>query len=95
MPTLLESFSGTYVEAMYHNKPIFTSDLDFAKAVCKEGAFYFNPFDEKDILETINYAYSDKKIIEEKINIAHNNLKSFSTWEQVFGKIQTLLDELN
>ena len=31
MPTLLESFSGTYVESMYFEKPILTSDLDFAK----------------------------------------------------------------
>ena len=50
MPTLLESFSGTYVEAMYHRKTILTSRLDFAEDVCGAAAFYFNPLDENSIL---------------------------------------------
>jgi hypothetical protein len=35
LPTLLESFSGTYIEAMHFERPIFTSNLDFAKEVCE------------------------------------------------------------
>lgn len=50
MPTLLESFSGTYVEAMYHKIPILTSNYDFAKDVCKNAAIYFDPNDVDSIL---------------------------------------------
>jgi glycosyltransferase involved in cell wall biosynthesis len=50
MPTLLESFSGTYVEAMYHGKPILTSKYDFATDVCQNAAIYFDPHDAEEIL---------------------------------------------
>jgi glycosyltransferase involved in cell wall biosynthesis len=33
-PTLMESFSTTYLEAMHCGLPIMTSDLDFARDVC-------------------------------------------------------------
>ena len=36
LPTLLESFSANYIEAMYFKKPVFTSDLDFAREVCRD-----------------------------------------------------------
>lgn len=42
MPTLLESFSIVYLEAMYHGLPVFTSDMWFARAVCGDAAAYFD-----------------------------------------------------
>ena len=38
LPTLLESFSTTYLEAMHCGLPILTSDLDFAREVCGPAA---------------------------------------------------------
>ncbi len=53
LPTLLESFSGTYVEAMRFDCPILTSDLDFAREVCGPAACYFDPWQTASIAETI------------------------------------------
>lgn len=53
LPTLLETFSMTYVEAMQFGKPILTSDRDFAREVCGDAALYFDPTDPASILETI------------------------------------------
>jgi len=53
LPTLLESYSGTYVEAMSYGRPILTSDLDFARSVCGDAALYFDPNNVDDILEKI------------------------------------------
>jgi glycosyltransferase involved in cell wall biosynthesis len=53
LPTLLESFSSTYIEAMYFGTPIVTSDLDFAKYICGNAALYFNPWSTKDMLRAI------------------------------------------
>jgi glycosyltransferase involved in cell wall biosynthesis len=53
MPTFLESFSGTYVEAMRYELPILTSDLDFAHAVCGDAALYFDPWDPRAIKDAI------------------------------------------
>lgn len=44
-PTLLESFSSAYLEAMHFGLPIATSDLDFAREVCGDAAAYFDPWD--------------------------------------------------
>lgn len=44
-PTLLETFSATYVEAMAMGLPIVTSNLGFALDVCRDAAMYFPPND--------------------------------------------------
>lgn len=93
MPTLLESFSGTYVEAMYHQKTILTSDLDFARDVCGEAAFYFDPLDENSILSSINQAVTDIDKKMSKIEEGNRKIKQLLTWEQVFEKYQELLDK--
>jgi glycosyltransferase involved in cell wall biosynthesis len=53
LPTLLECFSATYPESMISKTPIITSDLDFAKTVCKNAAIYFDPYDATDIVRQI------------------------------------------
>ncbi|MBT8422557.1 MAG: glycosyltransferase, partial [Gammaproteobacteria bacterium] len=40
MPSLLETFSATYPEAMALGRPIVTNDLDFARANCGTAAVY-------------------------------------------------------
>ena len=91
MPTLLESFSGTYVEAMYHEKPIFTSDLDFARDVCANGAYYFDPLSELDIVDTILSAFEDLDDIQEKIDLNRMRLKQFKTWDNVGRDVNDLI----
>lgn len=93
MPTLLETFSGTYVEAMYHKKPIFTSDLDFARNICKESAFYFDPLNHLEILEVLKNSFSDEKILERKVSSASKVLETYPTWEQAFLDYMALIDE--
>ena len=84
MPTLLESFSGTYVEAMFHGKPIYTSDLDFAKAVCADAAYYFDPFNPLQILERILESINDPEGKKLKIKKGKQVLDGLPTWEKVF-----------
>lgn len=55
LPTLLESFTGTYVEAMSYNLPILTSNFSFATEVCGSAAVYFDPFDLNSIKNSIIY----------------------------------------
>ncbi len=51
LPTLLESFSGNYIEAMYFKKLIFTSDRDFAREICGNYAIYFDPYSPMKIVD--------------------------------------------
>jgi glycosyltransferase involved in cell wall biosynthesis len=50
LPTLLETFSATYLEAMRMGRPIVTCDLDFARDICKDAAAYFPPLSTKSWL---------------------------------------------
>lgn len=48
MPTLLETFSAAYPEAMAMGLPIVTTDLGFARDVCGDAALYYRPRDAAD-----------------------------------------------
>jgi glycosyltransferase involved in cell wall biosynthesis len=61
-PTLLESFSTTYLEAMHCGLPILTSDLDFAHEVCGPAALYFDPWSPDSIAEAIIRLRSDERL---------------------------------
>ena len=92
MPTLLESYGLPYVEAMYHNKTILTSEIDFAKDVCGDAAYYFDPLDAKSILASIELAFGEEKNRLLKIDIGNEKINKLLTWEQVFGRYHELLE---
>lgn len=77
-PTLLESFSATYIEAMAFGKTIVTSDLEFAREICGDLAFYFNPFDVSSAFETIKLLLCDKHTREIKISAYKKKLEELS-----------------
>ena len=93
MPTLLESFSGTYVEAMYHQKSILTSNIDFAKDVCGDAAFYFNPLDADSILDSLKTCFGDNATRKRRIEEGKKRLAHLLNWEQAFEKYQTIIAE--
>lgn len=53
LPTLLEVFSATYLEAMAMSKPIITPDLDFARDICGEAAMYYSPISPTSAAEAL------------------------------------------
>ena len=84
MPTLLESFSATYVEAMYYGIPIFTSNRDFAQSVCRDAACYFDPLDPDDILNKLDNIFSSREKVEKLIVAGKKNLDYFPNPNQTF-----------
>lgn len=93
LPTLLESFSGTYVEAMHFRKPILTSNLDFATGVCGEAAYYFDPHSATDILNSILICINDEDERNKKIEIGLEILESQLNWKQATAKYIDLIRE--
>jgi glycosyltransferase involved in cell wall biosynthesis len=53
LPSRLESSSSVYPEAMALDRPIITSDLDFAHAICGNAASYFNPNSAESLLTAV------------------------------------------
>ena len=53
LPTLLESFGLTYLEAAARRRPVITSDRDFARHACGEAGYYVDPEDPRDISDRV------------------------------------------
>lgn len=88
MPTLLESFSGSYLEAMHFGLPILTSDLDFAHEICEDAALYFDPWDSTSIKETILRIKQSKDLahsLREKGRVRLRGM--YKTWEDIAKEI--------
>ncbi|KAA8484661.1 glycosyltransferase involved in cell wall biosynthesis [Arcticibacter tournemirensis] len=83
LPTLLESFSGTYIESMFFGKPIFTSKMDFAVDVCKDAAFYFDPFDPLDILNVVSEAFANPELIDLKVGLGRGYAMDAKSWNDI------------
>lgn len=94
MPTLLESFSIVYLEAMHYGLPVFTSDMWFAQAVCGDAAEYFDPFNAADIFRSIKKVMQHPSIKSALIAAGEQQLASFPTWKANFATYQNYIAEL-
>jgi glycosyltransferase involved in cell wall biosynthesis len=92
MPTLLESFSGTYVESMYYGRPVFTSERDFARDVCGDVAWYFDPHDPEKILDVIRGAFDDRDEMARRIEAGRRRCEGFATWPESTEKLVRLFE---
>lgn len=79
MPTLLETFSTTYLEAMVCEKPIITSNLSFAKDICGNAALFSEPLNAQDYANKILALHYDKDLYKDLLQKGTENLKRFGT----------------
>lgn len=94
LPTLLESFSIVYPEAMAHRLPIITSDLWFARAVCGDAASYCDPVDAADIVRAVDAAMGTEQARQRLAEAGTKRLASFPTWADNFAAFQAIIGEL-
>lgn len=94
LPTLLESFSGTYVEAMYYGVPVLTSDMDFARDVCGDAAFYFDPLNAESIYKTVVEAFASEGETRRRVEMGRNIVRSFPDWVATAGMYIETLERL-
>lgn len=67
LPSLMESFSGVYSEALLHRRYIFTSHYDFATELLGEAAFYFDPLRPEHIASVLETAANNPSILSQKL----------------------------
>jgi glycosyltransferase involved in cell wall biosynthesis len=83
LPTFLESFSGTYIEALHFGRPVFTSNFDFAHEVCQSNAYYFDPQNPENIIEVIVNAFKDIDTMQQKIEQGKLLSQNVQSWEEI------------
>ncbi len=79
LPTLVESFTASYPEAMRMYKPILTSNYSFAKTICQDAALYFDPYDPYEIADRIVSVSTDKQLYQELVENGVKRLNKFPT----------------
>jgi glycosyltransferase involved in cell wall biosynthesis len=95
-PSLMETFSANYPEAMIMQKPIITSDLDFAHDICGDAALYFDPFSPTSIVETISYLVTHHVERADLVKKGLERVRSFDSAPQRAEKLlKVMKDYLN
>lgn len=79
MPSLLETFSTTYLEAMFMKKPIIASDMGFSRDICGNSAYFCNPIDSEEYAKAIFELASNENLRKDLIQKGTENLKRFGT----------------
>lgn len=62
LPTLLESFSGSYLEAMYYQRPIVTTRRDFAEECCGDAALFVDPSRPEEVARCLHRLAADSAL---------------------------------
>ncbi len=94
LPTLLETFSANYPEAMAMGLPIVTTDLGFAHDVCDDAALYYRARDARAAAAVILQLLSDRNLWERQIARGKEVLPRFPTPEERYRQYIRLLKEL-
>jgi glycosyltransferase involved in cell wall biosynthesis len=94
-PTLLETCGLPYHEAMFLEKPIFSSDLDFAHEACEDAAFYFSPTDPNHMYDVVDSAINNQKALSRKIEQAKSISARYPTENQIYLNYVNIIRELS
>jgi glycosyltransferase involved in cell wall biosynthesis len=95
LPTFLESFSLTYLEAMRLERPIITSNMDFAHNICGDAAVYVDPYDTSSVLEGI-MAVKNSADLREKLTKAGKGRLTLKkrSWDDIGKTVIKVLEDL-
>ncbi|HXJ93639.1 MAG TPA: glycosyltransferase [Terriglobia bacterium] len=93
LPTLLESFGRTYLEAMRFGLPIVTSDRDFARHLCGEAALYFDPLDAASVARNMARIAEDRELAARLIAEGRSIVQRVPAWEEIAAQFVAVLEE--
>jgi glycosyltransferase involved in cell wall biosynthesis len=95
LPTLLETFSANYPEAMAMGLPIVTTDLDFAHDVCDDAALYYRPGDAQAATDAIVQLLGDRQLWDRLVRRGKDVLQRFPTPQQRYQQYVRLLQSFD
>ena len=87
LPTLAECFSASYPEAMVMKKPIITTDLSFAKDICRNAAVFFEALNPKSAADRVELLINSESLQQELIENGLKRVGQFNNPRERAGKI--------
>jgi glycosyltransferase involved in cell wall biosynthesis len=93
LPTLLESFTNTYVDAMSTGVPVITSNLDFARTICGGAACYVDPLDPDAIVAALDSLAAEPDAWRERVSLGRERARTmFIDWETIAARVVDMLE---
>ncbi len=93
-PSILETFSATYLEAFASKRPLIVADRDFARSICNGGALYIEPFSPQNSAQKINELIINRKLQKSLINYGLKILDKYGNQEIRIKNIISLLKRI-
>lgn len=94
LPSLLEVFSASILEAMYFEIPIIASRFPFNTNVIKDGGLYFTPCNGEDAAKQINLIVTNNNIKAKILNEANDIIKGYINYDEYYEKTIEFLNEV-
>jgi len=91
LPTLLEVFSASTVEAMYFNLPIIATDFPFNTEVLADACLYYKPKNAKDAAKQFVKMIADKELQATMRERMKHQLAIYSNYDAHFNAIKEYL----
>ena len=91
-PSLMETFSFTYLEAMRFGLPILTSDRDFARDRCQDAALYFDPLDPKSVARSMARLIEDQELRARLVENGQRIVRQIPTWDEIAARFVEVLE---
>lgn len=94
VPSLLETFSASYLEAIALQKRLVVAEKGFAKEICGKYAYYIDPKDATETAKVFKDIIENKGEKVDKFVIGNQILQRFGSQKQRFEKLKVLVLEL-
>lgn len=94
LPTLLEVFSASTLEAMYFHLPIVATDFDFNREVMDDAALYYEPKNARKAAERIKEYIDNPTLQQEMKEKMEKRLTLFSDYDKHFNEILVFLKKV-
>jgi len=94
VPSLLETFSASYLEAMCARKKLVVADKLFSREVCGNYATYVDPQNAKSTAHAFEKLFSNYIPTKEEIELADTILNKYGDQERRYAQIIELIKKL-
>jgi glycosyltransferase involved in cell wall biosynthesis len=94
MPSVLETFSATYPESMSMGLPIVTSNLEFARSVCRDAALYFEPLDVGDAARLLASLIKNHELRASLIAAGYKRVRDFPSPMERYSQFKAIVNRL-